>query len=706
MGVVSAAGRDSGQRRFLQRMGLHVTLPRFVGLVLTLLLATHLILVGFFPISSEDTWWHLKQGELYEKTRSLSAQDPFAFTTAGRQWIHYSWIADILFYLVFRVTGLRGLVLFRLLLLLLIALILYRLLRGCGLHPLASVLLVYLASLALRFRLLIRPEILSFLLLLATLAILLRLQSTSPWAVYWLLPIQAVWTNVHASFIFGMILPGVVLLTNLLPGGRPVPGWGRLRLQRAHLGHLAGSVLCLPLVSLLNPHGASLLLFPLQQNRMTRLTMFSEWQEVWHFPEINPTWWEIVIVLTVVILAVITTACLLLAWEGRFDPVGWGILLSMGTYAVFRGRAVPYFILAVLPFLASALVRVAEHLPARGPARLSRWLEAVGALACLLVLGSSILDQAWLSSRFSFGFGVRSNFFPEGAATFLERHHLDGRIFNTYHFGGYLIWRRWPANQVLIDGRYDTILFDEGLLEAYLQAYRSRAALDQLTAAYGVEILVLDADPRDRMDSLNQNPAWARVYWDPVAEVYVRRGGQFADLVAAHEYRLTGPAVGTSYLEAYRRDPETWAYALAELQRAVMDNPENAMAWLGLAQEYRFAGPAAADQRLEALTRAAALMARAPSLGRVYAERSEALLQLGRLDEATTDARKAIQLQPYLLLPHSVLAAVAERRGGCSEARDLLRTILASLEPDDPRLPGIRERLEAVEQRLRQESAR
>ena len=77
-----------------------VRLPRmpFLGVVLGLLLAAHLLLLGFFQVSSEDTWWHLKQGELYVTTFSLPAQDPFAFTTAGREWIKYSWMADILFY--------------------------------------------------------------------------------------------------------------------------------------------------------------------------------------------------------------------------------------------------------------------------------------------------------------------------------------------------------------------------------------------------------------------------------------------------------------------------------------------------------------------------------------------------------------------------------------------------------------------------------
>jgi tetratricopeptide (TPR) repeat protein len=680
--------------------------PRLLSPFVGLLLLAHLVLSGFFPISSEDTWWHLKGGELYVSSRSLPAQDPFAFTTGGREWIHYSWAADILFYLVYRATGLDGLVLLRLGLFLVIALLLYRILRGCGLDPSAAMLLVFVASLTLRFRLLIRPEILGFLLLLAILAILLRLQAAPPHAAYLLLPVQVAWINVHGSALFGLALPGLVLVANLLPGTWGEPGWGRLRLDQARLRHLGATVVCLPLVSLLNPHGASTLLFPFRQNRMMRLEWFTEWMPVWRLPEIDPTWWEVVVAFGVVLVAFVTVSTLLLIRERRLDPMGWGIVLSMGAYAVLRNRAVPHFVLAVLPLLALAIVRLAEHLRTRGSGASSRWLQPAGALACVVVLGASVVDQTVLSSRFQHGFGLRANFFPAGAAAFLERHRLDGRIFNAYEFGGYLIWRRWPANQVLIDGRYDAILFDEAVLESYIQAHRSPEALDKITQAYGVQILVASAKPGRQMVSVIGHPAWARVYWDPVAEVYIRRGGPHGDLIVAHEYRLTGPAPDTGYLASYRRNPARWEQAMAELRRAVAENPENVMAWLGLAQEYRVAGPSALERRLDALTRAATLMASAPAIGRVHAERAEALLQIGRLDEARAAAQLALRQDRHLLLPLVVQASVAERRGEWAEARYEFRRVLERLGPDHSEAPAIRQRLEAVEQRLGGEGTR
>jgi tetratricopeptide (TPR) repeat protein len=685
---------------------LRVTTPRLLGIVLGLLLAAHLTLLGFFRISSLDTWFHLKEGELYVTTHSLPAQDPFAFTTQGREWIKYSWLADVFFYLIYAAAGFPGLILLRLGLLFLLAAVLYRLLRRCGLHPLAAVLLVFVASLALRFRLFIRPEILSFLLLLTIVGILFRLQAAPRWAAFALVPVQIAWTNVHASFVFGMGLPGLVLLANLLPGDHMAPGWDRLRLDRARLRSLAGAIACLPLASLINPQGLSMLLFPFRQNRMIRLTAFPEWMEVWKYPGIDPIWWEPVIIFAVVLFAFVAVGILLWAREHRFDPVGWGIVLSMGTYAVMRNRAVPYFVLAVLPLLGLALVRVVRHLPEEVNGRSPQWLTRVGILACLLVLTTSTVDQAFLTKRFAPGFGVASHFFPEGAAAFLERYRLDGRVFNSYQFGGYLMWQRWPANSIFIDGRYDAVLFGEETLEAYFAAYRSPAALDRVTTAYGIEILVLAAAPEDRMGHIARNPGWARVYWDPLAEVYVRRGGRFANLIAEHEYRLTGPETDLQYLVEYRRDPNEWGRALTELRRAVADNAENELAWQGLAQEYGAAGPQASAQRLDALTRSLALLEGNPATGRLHGERAETLFQLGRVEEAKAEAQQALQLDDALLPPRYVLAAAAERSGGWTEARDQLRTILKWLQPGDPEVQRIRDRLDIAERNLREQRGR
>jgi len=523
---------------------------------------------------------------------------------------------------------------------------------------------------------------------------------------YTLLPLFVLWVNTHGSYVFGLGLPALVLFANLVPMNWFAPGWGRLRLDGVRRRQLALVVMALPVAGFLNPQGVGLLLFPFRQNRMIRLTAFPEWMEAWRYPGIDPVWWEPVIILGVALLAFGAVAWLLFAWDRHLDPVGLGVALTMGAYAVFRNRAIPYFVLATLPFLALALARVSEHLPTRVPAQASRRLTQLGVLACLLLLSLSIVDQAFLTRRFPPGFGVARHVFPEQAAAFLERHQLDGRVFNSYQFGGYLMWRRWPANHVFIDGRYDAILFDEELLEEYAEAHHVPAVLDRLAEKYAFEILVLDADRASRMDHIQDNPTWARVYWDPVAEVYVRRGGRFAELVAARQYQLTRSTTDLAYLEAYRADTPTWTGAMAELRRAVADNPDNVLAWQALAQEYGAAGLTAVGQRLEALTRALAILTNNPAAGRLHAERAEALLQLGRLEEAEAAARAALWVDRRLFLPRWILAGVAERRGAWEEARGHLRTLLDRIDRGHPMLSRIRERLDGVERHLQERGSK
>jgi len=351
--------------------------------------------------------------------------------------------------------------------------------------------------------------------------------------------------------------------------------------------------------------------------------------------------------------------------------------------------------------LALALVRLAADAQARFAGGWQRRWERLGAFACFLVLATSIGASVASGVPFRLGFGPVPNSYPEGAAAFLERHRLDGRLFNTYQFGGYLLWRRWPANQVFIDGRYDAVLFDEALFEAFREAHQSPAVLDRLTGEYGVDILVLDARPTHRIAFLDGHPGWARVYWDPVAEILVRRNTRYADLIARHEYRLTGPRADTSYLASYRRDPETRARALDELRRAAQENPQNTMAWLGLAQEYQVAGLAALAERVDALSHAVPLLAGKPMEGRARAELAEAFLQMGRHADAVVAAQAALRADKTLLLPYWVLAAVAERGGSFGDARDQFQALLKRISADHPMAPAVRERLQAVEEKLK-----
>src|SRR5258708_17427209 len=84
--------------------------------------------------------------------------------------------------------------------------------------------------------------------------------------------------------------------------------------------------------------------------------------------------------------------------------------------------------------------------------------------------------------------------FPAGAATFLQQHHVSGRLFNIYGAGGYLIWRLWPQEKVMIDGR----ALNEGVNLDAMRLINSAVSSDggesyqQLLDRYGIEVIVAD----------------------------------------------------------------------------------------------------------------------------------------------------------------------------------------------------------------------
>jgi hypothetical protein len=146
------------------------------------------------------------------------------------------------------------------------------------------------------------------------------------------------------------------------------------------------------------------------------------------------------------------------------------------------------------------------------------------ALAATAVLASATV---WQTARGHF-FQLRAAewAYPGGAAAFLEEHRIEAPLFNTYEYGGYLIWRGRP---VFVDGR--------ALSEAVFQDYRrilgappADPSRVQLLARYGVGAIVMNGFEYNSgvlyplAMALAQAPGepWKLVYQDPQAMVFLR----------------------------------------------------------------------------------------------------------------------------------------------------------------------------------------
>ena len=80
--------------------------------------------------------------------------------------------------------------------------------------------------------------------------------------------------------------------------------------------------------------------------------------------------------------------------------------------------------------------------------------------------------------------------FPVGAVNWIQEHQPPGKLFNTYQWGGYLIWRLYPHYPVFIDGRAE--LYGDQMLTRYVDIHNTHTGWEQALQDYGVRIVLVE----------------------------------------------------------------------------------------------------------------------------------------------------------------------------------------------------------------------
>jgi len=174
--------------------------------------------------------------------------------------------------------------------------------------------------------------------------------------------------------------------------------------------------------------------------------------------------------------------------------------------------------LALVPRL-SWLGALTHTLP---PPRPRRPLALLNALLLVLILagaGSKIaVELVRMRDPAIWGRGL-----PLEAVDFMRDHQLPGQMFNSYNWGGYLIWSLYPDEPVFVDGRTDLYALNSRVLEDYARVHWIRPGWQEVLDAYPIgHVLTEHTGLLDMM--LGQTPGWEVAYRDDVAVIYVREG--------------------------------------------------------------------------------------------------------------------------------------------------------------------------------------
>ena len=144
----------------------------------------------------------------------------------------------------------------------------------------------------------------------------------------------------------------------------------------------------------------------------------------------------------------------------------------------------------------------------------TRFLQILNGTVLLLMV---LVGAVWLQTRLAGNTAALEKTFPVAAVDFIEEAGLaDGRIYNTYEWGGYLIWRGIP---VFIDGR--TELYGNEFFLYYLQTIRVAEKWQQPLDEMAVDLVLLRRNSA-LATVLQVSADWQEVYSDDLARVFVR----------------------------------------------------------------------------------------------------------------------------------------------------------------------------------------
>jgi hypothetical protein len=313
-------------------------------------------------------------------------------------------------------------------------------------------------------------------------------------------PLALLWVNLHGGYVLG---PALILLFLAGAAGDALARLPAAKLFRAQAQALGLTLAACLLVVPVNPNGLRMYIYPFQTlHSQAMRALLMEWQPP------NPR-----LPLFYPFFLLVGLGALALIVRRKNLRVGEVLIFAFFAGAALHSmRFVSLCALAAIPILAGVLPERSES---AGPEPARRRLPLQIA-AVVLAAGFA----GWFIHRSFAGTQavVRARF-PVEAVNFLEQHHLPGRIFNSYDFGGYLIWRLYPQYRVFVDGRAD--VYGDAFLTHFVEIYRGevnpRPEFDRL----GVRTVIVE--PQAIVAALlSMGHDWKVVYADRVAVVLTR----------------------------------------------------------------------------------------------------------------------------------------------------------------------------------------
>lgn len=463
------------------------------------------LVIAAVNVLDPDLWWHLRTGQWIVQHRAVPHSDLFSWTGMGRPWAAYSWLFEVLIYGLFTRFGLVGILLFTYASLLAITAALHSLIRKFE-HRLAqSVGLTALALVAMARVCSPRPWLFSILFICIELNILVSVRRSRNFKqLLWLLPLFALWANLHIQFLYGFCVLGAAAVEGpvirLLSNRLTVSDEDRSLPVNWIVLIILGCMLAL----VINPYHFHIYTVLLDTMRLGGFYgLISELQAL-PFRALSD--W------LVLVLAV--AAAFVLGRERVVSPFWW-LLLGGSAFTSFRATRDLWFVVIV----AATIVARSQLNKTTTSYRVTKAQALVVATCTALLLALTLSAYRISNPELQ---KIIDKSYPTGAVNFVEENQLSGPLYNHFDWGGYLIWRM-PRLLVSMDGRGN--IHDPETVKRAFDTWNGKPGWTSDQELQSSRLVIAERDlPLAQL--LRLDSRWKIAYEDAISVVFVRAEAQ------------------------------------------------------------------------------------------------------------------------------------------------------------------------------------
>jgi len=474
-------------------------LPLWIGIGIY----TVFLLAGNQLLNDPDTYWQITVGQWILDHRAVPQTDTYSFTMYGQPWISTQWLSQVLLAGSYSIAGWTGPVVLAAASIAVTFGLLARFLTR-HLTEAASIAFMAMAVALVAGHLVARPHVLAMPIMVAWVGGLVAAMDRRAAPSFWLLPLMALWANLHGGFVLGLALIAPMALDAVWNAGAPLRKSLALRWALFATAAL--------LASCLTPYGWDAL-FAARRilNLGKALDLIGEWRPA-NFAHPGP------------LEAVIAMGFVLALWRSVvLPPIRVALVVGFVLMALSHVRNAEVLALLAPMVLATPLARQiggpGDNAQSAGPGDNTQLAGSppqgllFAGLALLLVAGT----LAFVSVH---RFEPHAQQSPVAAVAALKKMNFT-RVFNDYDFGGYLIA---SGVATFIDGR--TELFGEKFMVDHNDAsgLQEPKSLFRLLEQYKIQATLMRTQSA-ATKLLDHMDGWQKVYTDDIATIHARKPG-------------------------------------------------------------------------------------------------------------------------------------------------------------------------------------